>query len=75
MNYMRPIDENTPKDRQILLGYRDYATIWLGRWDNTQGEFLPRCRPDNKAPKTTHERPDSWCELPGWDRPKPTLVS
>lgn len=63
---MKPIDEATPKDREIVLGYSDYATQWLGRWSEPDGEFMPRCRPDNTAADTTWERPDSWCDLPKW---------
>jgi len=63
---MKPINGDTPRDREIVLGYADYATQWLGRWDEAAGEFLPRCRPDNGAAETTWERADSWCHLPKW---------
>lgn len=63
---MKPIDENTPKDREIILGFREYGTKWMGRWDNVAGEYLPKCRPDNQHAETTWERPDHWCDLPKW---------
>lgn len=67
MDYlMKPLGDDAPKDREIVLGYADYATQWIGRWDSKAGEFLPKCRPDNAHSETTWERPDSWCELPKW---------
>lgn len=63
---MKPIDDATPRDREIILGYSDYATMWLGKWSAEAGEFLPRCRPDNEHAETTWESPDSWCDLPQW---------
>lgn len=63
---MKPIDEQTPKDRNIVLGCHDYGTRWTGRWDADAGEFMPRCSPHNTTPDSTWERPDHWCDLPGW---------
>ncbi len=63
---MKPIDENTPHDREIVLGCSEYATMWPGRWDVEAGNFMPQCRPDNEAKSTTWEHPTHWCELPSW---------
>lgn len=63
---MKPISDDTPRDRPLILGYQDYATMWVGRWSADAGEFMPRCAPGNAHAETTHERADSWCELPKW---------
>lgn len=53
LDHWLPIDENTPKDIEVLLYYENYNPV-IGFWRNSKKHFLPKVDPEDYDELPTH---------------------